>query len=752
MLARMKHLALLSLFMVVLCTLHARARGQTIYDIRVQGNQNIDPELVTSAISIRVGDALNIDEVSRSIKNLNRMNLFRDIVFESEPYMQGVNIVITVTEYPVVNEVQYHGFKVLKKDKIDELYTLRTGSFWTEQNKLEIQRKLHREYVTRGYNNAVIRIGETRLADNRINIDIYCDEGKRVAISQITFVGNHSFDDRQLLRRMKTKPANLLRSGRFEEEKFEQDIVNLLSFYRKHGFVEARIASWDLKSINERALELIIQIEEGTFYRFGGVEISGNEFYTDEKLNSLFTLKEGDVFDQEKFDQQLSAVYGLYYEEGFIYTEIEQQQHKKDDYLGIALQIEEGPRARVRQILINGNRRTKEKVLRRQLTVAPGDFFRRSQIIRSQQNIYNLGFFEPDIRLDYRVINSDRDIDIHLDVIDKPSGVANGGIGYNSQDKFVGQLSISQNNLFGNNWSSGVRWEFGGNTQNFELDFTNPNLYDTDVLLGTNLYYTRKKWSSFYYEIFTRGGALRLGQAIPWVNRTRVIAGYALYSKKYRITDMTQIELNPLANATLIELDSLGWRYTSAVNLTLSRDTRDNIFFPTTGSQITLFSEVAGSVLGGSFDYLKQIAQVNWYMEIWYKIALRTKWRYGYVSPYGKSSDVPPDEKFYLGGTGPDGIRGYPDRSVGPIGGGRRALIFSTELGYPLGSDQIIAVTFFDAGDSVNKLRDFNLLKFNKGVGAGLRIRSPFGLIGFDYAYNVQDRTWEPHLQFGTTF
>ncbi|MDZ4122502.1 MAG: BamA/TamA family outer membrane protein, partial [Candidatus Cloacimonadaceae bacterium] len=411
-----------------------------------------------------------------------------------------------------------------------------------------------------------------------------------------------------------------------------------------------------------------------------------------------------------------------------------------------------GTRARVRQIHLTGNRKTKEKVLRRQLEIAPGDYFRQSQVMRSQQNIYNLGFFEPDIKLDYTRINNDGDIDLHLDVMDKSSGVANGGIGYNSQDKFVGQLSVSQNNLFGNNWSSGVKWEFGGDTQNFELNFTNPNVYDTDILMGSSLYYTTKNWSSFYYEIFTRGVSIRAGQSIPWVNQSRYVLGYSLYSKKYRITNRDQILADSLANRTLLELDRLSWRYTSSVNFTLSRDTRDNIFFPTSGSQLMLYSEMAGGPWGGDFDYFKQIAQVNWYMEAWRKLTLRTKWRFGYVTPYGRSDDAPPDEKFYLGGTGPDGIRGYPDRSIGPAGGGTRSIIFSTELGYPLGSDQIIGVTFFDAGNSYNKLRDFNFLDFKKGVGAGIRIRSPFGLIGFDYAYNPEDRNWEPHLQFGTTF
>ncbi|MDD3103762.1 MAG: BamA/TamA family outer membrane protein, partial [Candidatus Cloacimonetes bacterium] len=465
-----------------------------------------------------------------------------------------------------------------------------------------------------------------------------------------------------------------------------------------------------------------------------------------------FSFKTGDTFDQEKFDKQMAGVYSMYFDEGYIYADIRNEFEKIDDMLNVNMVIVENTRAQIRQIHITGNRRTKEKVLRRQLEIAPGDFYRQSQVIRSQQNIYNLGFFEPDIRLDYERINSNGDIDLQIDVTDKPSGVANGGVGYNSQDKFVGQLSLSQNNLFGNNWSTGFSWDFGGSTQNFELSFTNPNLYDSNVLLGTNLYYTKKNWSSFYYEIYTRGAAVRLGQSIPWIDRTRASIGYSFYSKKYNITNMSSVFADSLANATLIELDQLGWRYTSAVNFTLSRDTRDNVFFPTKGSQITLYSEVAGGPLMGDFDYFKQIAQANWYAEAWKKLTLRTKWRFSYITPYGTSDDAPPDEKFYLGGTGADGIRGYPDRSIGPVGGGTRAIISSTELGYPIAGDQIIGVVFFDAGDSYNRLRDFNFMELKKGLGAGIRIRSPFGLIGFDYAYGVNSRTWEPHLQFGTTF
>lgn len=745
-----KQLMLSLLLLAAMASIHAA--GETIYEIKVQGTQNVATELVTSAISIRIGDPLDPEQVAKSIRQLYKMGVFSDIQFHSEPYNNGINLIMHVVENPILVSINYTGLKAVKKERVDELINIRAGSFWSEYQKRQIIFKLTSEYSGKGFSNAKVEVQEIPTEDGRLKVEVTVDEGKRVSITQVTFVGNDSFDDKTLLKRMKTKPANILRSGRFEQEKFDTDLVNLASFYKKNGFVDVRIGPYELKQTGDRSLELVINILEGTKYKLGEIAVSGNDNFTTETILSTFTLTPGEPFDQEKFDKQLGIVYSLYFDEGYIYTDINPRILKQGDSLNIALEVDEGNRARIRQIHITGNRRTKDKVLRRQLDIAPGDYYRQSQVIRTQQNIYNLGFFEPDIRLDYTRINNDGDIDLHIDVIDKSSGSANGGIGYNSEDKFVGQLSVSQNNLFGNNWSSSLSWEFGGNTQNFQFDFTNPNLWDSDVLFGSSLYYTTKNWSSFYYEIFTRGASLRLGQYLPFIDRTRLIAGYSLYSKKYRITNMSQILENADLNATLIELDSLSWRYTSAVNATVSRDTRDNIFFPTRGSQITLFSELAGGPLGGDFDYFKQIAQVNWYTETWFKLTLRTKWRFGYVTPYGRSEDAPPDEKFYLGGTGADGIRGYPDRSIGPTGGGSREIIFSTELGYPIGGDQIIGVAFFDAGDSYNKLRDFNFLKLKKGIGAGIRIRSPFGLIGFDYAYNLDEGGWEPHLQFGTTF
>ncbi|MDZ4121780.1 MAG: POTRA domain-containing protein, partial [Candidatus Cloacimonadaceae bacterium] len=300
--------------------------GETIYEIRVEGNQNVDAELVKSAISLRLGDALDPEEVSKSIKNLYKLTIFSDVQFVSEPYRTGINLIIMVEEYPIVQEADFIGFKSIKKDRLDELVGLRLGSYWSPHTKIQAQRKLKAEYESKGFKNAIITIEEKPQPNNRVSIRITSEEGRRVAIQQITFIGNHNFDDRTLGRRMKTKSSSLLRSGRFEQEKFDTDLKNILAYYRKNGFIDVRITNWDLQQLGDRHLELIITIDEGMRFTFGSIEISGNDYFTQESLGAAFTLKSGEPFDQEKFDQQLSKVYSMYFDEGFIYTTIEPEK------------------------------------------------------------------------------------------------------------------------------------------------------------------------------------------------------------------------------------------------------------------------------------------------------------------------------------------------------------------------------------------------------------------------------------------
>ncbi|MCD4796755.1 MAG: outer membrane protein assembly factor BamA [Candidatus Cloacimonetes bacterium] len=737
----------LGLILGLLLTLSVlTAENSLILDIKITGNENIEKELVQSIISFEVGDIVTDENISKSIKNLYQLGVFENIQIEKNELPQGISVSIIVKEFPIVNSIEFSGNKKIGDTKLKESINLKEGSYWSPFLEKEVTKTILDEYKKKGYHLAVIDFRAIEQDQNKTDVFIEINEGTKVAINKIRIHGNKEIQSKKLLGKMKTKKASLLRSGKFDSEKFEEDLEKIVTYYNKKGFIDVRIISWEKKLVEDKFI-IDIYLYEGNQFYFGEVFVSGNERFTEEIITSQFKFKDDEVFNMEKFNKQLGSVSAMYYEEGYIYSNFDYDLAKTGEKINIKLRIVENTRARVRKIAIIGNRKTKEKIIRRQLVISPGDYFQQSKVMRTQQNIYNMGFFEPDIYLDNpTIINQDGDIDLAIHVNDRVSGTANGGIALNSQDGIVGQLAVSHNNLFGNSWQSGFKWEFGGKVQNYSFNFTNPYFMDSNILVGFDIYHTTKEWST--YEIKTNGGTIRLGKPVNFLNYAKIVGGYSIYSKKYRI--FSSVDLDDVSD-NLNELDQKGWQNTSSLSLTFSRDSRDNVFFPSSGSQFALYSEFAGGPLLGDFNYFKQIAQISWYTKTVWKLALRTKWRFGYVTGYN-DSEVPPDERFYLGGTGPDGIRGYSDRSIGPIEGGHREIIFSTELGVPIASDQIIGLLFFDEGNCFDSLENFNFWNMKKGAGLGVRIRSPFGLIGFDYAHNFESRRWEPHFQFGTTF
>ena len=740
-----RKLALIVMF--VFFSVNLFSQNFVILDIQVSGNQRIDRDLIVSTSGLRIGDTFSVDNMSQAIRTLYQLHVFEDVNITIEEINRGLRLNIIVEELPVVASFRYDGTRAISRSRLEEIGVLRIGTYWSPIMQMENTRRILAEYRSKGHNLATVEY-RVREVSGGLDIRVQVSEGRRIVVRNINIHGNEEIETRRILRKMSTKRRGFLRSGRFDEEKYQEDLRSIVELYNSQGFLDARVVRVEEDIVDGRFKTLNIFLEEGERYFFRSVDVRGNEYFESTDILSRFTMRENDIFNMEIFNRQLSRVASMYYEEGFIYLNLDPQINKDGNMVDVNLVIRENTRAKIHKIHITGNRRTREKVIRRQLVVAPGDYFRQSRVVRSQQNVFNLGLFTHDMGLDYQPINANGDVDLILSVEDGTSGSANGGVGFNSRDGMVGQLSVQHNNLFGNYWQGNVSYEFSRRSQNIELGFTNPYFLDTNVLLGFNLHHTQREWVDFNYRIFSNGGGIRLGYPITAIDHARFVIGYSLFSSRYEIRNPDRP-----ASANLVRLDSLGWQYTSAVHTTLTRDSRDNIFFPTSGSRIMLYTEVAGGPFGGDFNYFKQIAEVSWFTPAFWTTVLRTRWRMGYVTAFGSSdNEVPPNERFYLGGTGPDGIRGYADRSIGPDDGGFRSILFSTELGIPIASDQLIGLLFLDSGNSYNSFTDFNFRDFRKGAGAGMRIRTPFGLLGFDYAHNFENRRWEPHFQFGTTF
>lgn len=738
---------LLVTLLLMVCLSIAWAENDIILEIKVLGNQNIDRDLVLSVIPMRLGDSPKPDAIAKSIRNLYQLGVFEDINIDIDTLEQGVVVTVNLLEFPIVEKVIFEGNDELSEGELEDITGVRKGSYWSPYLRAELRSKILKAYSEKNYHHAKVDFNTSDAEKNRVDLRIVVEEGSEITIKAIRFHGNKEITASDLTDEMEVKKRSLFRSGQFDQTKFDTDLDKIITFYNTEGYIDARILKWEKNIENDEDMVIDIFLNEGEKFYFGRVISRGNIAFDNEMIASHFKFTENEIFSMEKFQKQLQGVSSMYYEEGYIYSQFNHELQKDGNKLNIVLNIKENNRARIHKIVIKGNHRTKEKIIRRQLAIAPGDYFSQSKVMQTQQRIYNLGFFEADLRPDYEAINENGDIDLVIPVTDRMSGSVNGGVGYNSQDNFVGQFSLSQDNLFGNSWKIQLSTEFGGSTENFEADFTNPYLYDTNTLGGVSLAHTTKKWSSFNYQVMSDGGSVRIGRPLSFLNYSQFVLSYAFSAKKYEILDT-----DDSYSSYIEELDATGWQYNSSISATLSRDSRDNVFFPKTGTQFTLYNEIAGGPLGGDFDYFKQITEFRWFVNLYWDLVLRNKWRIGYVTAYGNSDEVPPEERFYLGGTGVNGIRGFGDRSIGPDDGGHRAAIFSSELGFPIAGDDIVALAFFDAGNAFDRLEEFNLWKMKKGTGLGIRIRSPFGLIGFDYAYNLEEDKWEPHFQFGTTF
>ena len=591
---------------------------------------------------------------------------------------------------------------------------------------------------------------------NRVILTYKISEGQKVQVKKIEIQGNRAFSDGSIRKAMDTKEKRWWRSGKFERGKYEEDKTKIIDFYQKEGYIDAAIISDSLwYGPSKKNLFIWLTMAEGKRYRVGEIALQGNKLFSNAELSSKFQLEEGDVYNQEKYEETLSNIYTSYQEQGYLYTQVLDRRVPKDSLVNISFDIIEGDPARVHKILISGNTKTKEKVIRRELVIKPGQIFKRSAFLRSHREVYYLNFF-GNVLPDYQTLPNG-DIDLIFQVEEKPTGQAQVGVGYSERDKLVGTIGLGIPNLFGNGQRLDFTWDFGKVRQNVSIGFTEPWFLDTPTSAGFDLYQSSRRWTNYYTEV-RRGGDLRIGRRLSWPD------DYFRIYWKYRLED---VEYNEFASSynppEEYDLREISWpQRTSSTTITLIRDSRDLPEFATMGSVHSLSSEFAGGILSGDVNYHKHIFDSAWYFQNFWKFTLMLKSRVGFVDTYKSSQSVPFSERFMPGGTSYDGmIRGYDNRSVGPEQngteiGGRTMLIFTLEYQLPIVQQQIYGLLFADAGNAWRNVAETDPTDLKRSAGVGIRIVAPMlGVIGFDLAYgfdNVPRGEWHPHFQLGTSF
>ena len=737
--------------------------------IFIRGNVTTDERLILRTSGLAAGDTVSAYRVRDAVRALWGLGLFSTLRFVDWPDSAGGrSLAIEVTENPRIGSLTWKGNKKLGEEDLKAKVDLKAGQILAGPKLFQARQAVESAYRDEGYAAARVTTELTATADGKQDLVIAVEEGPRVSIKAIEIEGNTAFSARQLRKQLQLKPNSTFHRKRYTADRMREDRDRLEAFFQNHGYKDAGVTAGDpVPGADGRSIVLRYTVREGPLYRFGTVDWSGNSAVPTSALNAAATIIPGKPYSKARLDETTGAAYELYTEKGYL-LELSIQPDIKvaGDSVSVSYRVEEGASSKVREVAIIGNTRTKERVVRRESALVPGQLLRRSVLMRSQRDIFALGFFE-DVQVDYKPAGIGSDVDVSFTVKEKSSGTATAGAGYSSDTGLTGFVQFGHNNLFGNGQSIQLQLERGARRRTYDISFNEPWMFGMPVSGGFQIYDRINDYD--LYSLQERGGGVNLGR--PWFFKvpdySRVYAGYSLEKLSYTNIDTG---LDPASQEILTASNGIASKF----NVAFARNSTDNPFNATMGSRTNARVEVAGGPLGGQLDYFKpEIDHRQWFVPFW-KPALMIRNKVNYLGTWGQERradgtmgprQVPGSETFRLGGTRVDYLRGYPDYDVVPeenihmvdgrrvrFPGGRFAYTFTAEYQFPL-VNPVRGLVFLDAGNTWNSARDFSLVDLKKGVGAGVRLEIPMlGPVGFDYAYGLDRGKWQAHFIIGPAF
>ncbi len=714
----------------------------TIANITVDAKYT-DKELIIQTSGMKIGEQFKESAIKQAINNLYRLRLFNNIAIDTSIVADGIFINISVDEAPFLSgKPQFIANKKIRQGDLLKKIDLKDGQVLTKKAIFDARVKIIDHYNEKNYYNTTVSDSIVPDTLNRVKLYFIINEGSPLRISRINIEGNYALTDGAIKRKMQNREKGFLRSGKLDRVKLKEDVERIKNFYRENGFLDVIVQEPEI-NVSDGKLTVTINITENQRYYTGNIKFSGNNLFSSDQLEKNLKLQTNEIFDLTKAQNSLQKFYEIYADEGYIYCAIVPIETIRDSFIDIEYQITESRPANINRINIAGNYRTREKVIRREIVTLPGTRFRRSQVIRSMREIFNLGFFE-DITPETGTPDDSGNIDLTYRVKEKEGvGSIGAGMAYSAQDKLTGYIELSHPNIFGRGQRVYTKFEIGGRLTNVQFGFTEPWLFDTRTTAGFDIYYTNRRWD--FYTKRDIGGATNF--SFPFfLDYTRF--NYTFRVERTQILDIAK-EYQPTTGYDLRN-DTIP-KWTLANNYGIIRDTRDFIFNPSSGSYISLQSEIAKPWIFANIDYNRFTFETRSYFPVYWKFVLMTRFRAGIVT---SSSEVPYYKRFYAGGTGEDGVRGYSDRSLTPFEngkavGGNALFINNLELKLKL-SQSFAFLVFYDMGNAFASYKDINLYDLKRGAGIGIRVEIPMmGVLGFDLGYGF-DRAqpgFEPHFQ-----
>ena len=730
------------------------ALSLSVSTVTVEGNTYVSDSLIIRALGLSQGSVVSPAGIPSGVRELFSLGYFTDIDVRADSSDGTADFVISVSENPILASVRFEDPGCLDDDDLLDTLAIFPGQTVSINDIDRAEDLILSLYAGKSRHQATVdHLWGEPDTDGRRELVFLLDEGPDIRVGEIVFTGNTAFSDSDLRGEMKTKQDSFWRSGKLKPEDFQADLEKIEEYYHNRGYPEAMVTGTDRYILPDgKHFHIEITISEGPFMVFGDVSVSGNIELADTLLLSFNEMEPGDSYSVEDLSKTMEAYYSAYQDRGYFYAVVDPMMEpsaESDSVVNIAFVIQEGERAHIRQVEIVGNSRTHDNVIRRELTVIPGDLFRRSAMMRSLRNVYYLNYFN-DVIPDFRPIDGSPDVDMILEVDEKTTGKFGVGTNYSGSDGFSGYVEVGETNFFGRGQSLEASYEFSSTIQNIKLSFTEPWFRDTPLTLGGELYHTTSDYSE--YDRKRTGGSVIVGRPLPWVDFTSASIRYTL--EKVNVFNITDDVDN-----YYYSLRDTDWpRWDSSIRVGVTRDSQDRRVFPGEGSKNTFSMDLTGGFLGGDIGFQKYLFDSTWHTPLWWKCFLTLRGRLGTIAGFG--GETPPAyELFQLGGTGFYGVRGYGDDEINAVDGystvgGRAMVILSAEYRVRI-IDQFQVAAFFDAGNTWESWSDLDMSTLNRGAGLGIRVEIPMlGIMGFDYAYGFDgpEPGWEPHFQMGASF
>ena len=733
----------------------SQARAETIAQITVQGNQRVEQETVFSYLQFSRGDEFDPEKIDESIKVLFQTGLFADV----QMFQRGSTLVIKVQENPLINQVNFEGNSEIDDAALAKEIEVRERMIFTKARVRSDTQRVLALYQKTGFYNVRVAPKLIRLPENRVNLVFEVTEGSETTVRTISFTGNDTFSDSGLRSIIGTAEHSwwnfFQRNDTYDPDRLEYDKELLRRYYLKHGFADFNVISAEAQLSPEGDyFEIAFVVEEGPHYTIADVAVNiGDTNLDPERLKKVIKTGVGDDYNATKVDRTVENLALEASRQGFVFAKVEPKVDRNvgQGSLNISYNIAEGRRAYVEQIIIEGNTRTLDEVIRRELLIYEGDAFNRTLVERARRRLTALDFFE---KIDFQEEEGSAPDKINLivAVTEKSTGKISFSVGYSSTEQIVGSVELSERNLLGRGQFLKLNTTVSFKRQQVDFSFTEPYFMGMPISAGFDLFATKTdNTDTSSYESSNIGGALRTGFKLDELSNV----GFK-YTLAYR--DVSGIDESDASPAIIAQEGS---SLKSSIGATYTWDDLDDPNRPSLGFRGQLESEIAG--LGGDTYYGRLEAHGWYFMPIYEEsVVLKLEANAGHIEGFN-GKDVPLQDRFFKGA---DTFRGFASSGVGPRqvsnGGGTDAIgaqsyaIATAELTFPVGLPEawgIEGAAFSDFGtvfgtpestlaDGVGTCDTsggpctvFDTADLRASVGAGLIWQSPFGPLRFEVAY-----------------